>query len=122
MATEKKITKREMFTAIRGLSEVQSNPDMVAFIDHEIELLDKKSSTKSKADIAKEEKNEAIYADILSVMEVGKMYRVSELMKIVPSLDDTSNQFASRRMMEMETRGMVTKVTEKRVTYYTVKV
>ena len=34
-----KITKKEMFTMIKA--QVKDNAEMVAFIDHEIELLDK---------------------------------------------------------------------------------
>lgn len=120
MAIEKKITKRDNLLTLRGLDEVQSNPTLVAFIDHEIELLDKKAGYKSNAEKAKDAKNAEIHSEILDVMEAApaRLFRVSELMKLVPSLVDTSNQFASRRMMELEQAGAVRKVTEKRVTYY----
>ena len=36
------MTKREMFAEIRKI--VADNAEMVAFIDHEVELLDKKKS------------------------------------------------------------------------------
>ena len=48
MTTNKKITKRERFNSLLSLSEVQANADLVAFIEHEIELLDKKNSSEKK--------------------------------------------------------------------------
>ena len=38
----KKITKRERFQSLLTLSQVQADPGMVEFINHELELLAKK--------------------------------------------------------------------------------
>ena len=43
---EKKITKKEMFAKIK--EAVADNAEMVAFIDHEIELLNKNNSAEGK--------------------------------------------------------------------------
>lgn len=40
------MTKRESFNALLAISEVASNTDLVAFINHELELLDKKNTQK----------------------------------------------------------------------------
>ena len=45
---EKKMTKIEMFSAIREV--VSENAEMVAFIDHEIELISKKAASKTGAE------------------------------------------------------------------------
>lgn len=50
------MTKKEMFVAIR--EQVSANAEMVTFIDHEIELLDKKAANRSsKPTKAQLEKN-----------------------------------------------------------------
>ena len=46
----KKMTKVEMFSAIREV--VSENAEMVAFIDHEIELISKKAASKKEVKIA----------------------------------------------------------------------
>ena len=57
--TIKKITKRDRFNALLALSEVQADADLVAFIEHEIELLDKKNSSEKKL-TAQQTANEGI--------------------------------------------------------------
>ena len=42
---EKKMTKKEMFAKLREM--VADNPEMVKFIDHEVELLERKNASKS---------------------------------------------------------------------------
>ena len=46
--TEKKMTKRESFNALLSIPAVAENADLVAFIEHEIVLLDKKNSAERK--------------------------------------------------------------------------
>lgn len=46
---EKKITKVDRFNQLKAIPEVAENADLVAFIDHEIELLQKKSANKKPA-------------------------------------------------------------------------
>ena len=42
----KKTPKREMFTKMLAIADVQANAEMVEFINHEIELLDNKNAKK----------------------------------------------------------------------------
>ena len=42
-----KITKRDNYNALLNIPEVASNAELVAFINHEIELLDRKNKAKS---------------------------------------------------------------------------
>ena len=46
MATTKKITKKERFNEL--IAMVGDRTDLVEFLNHEIELLDKKASTKTQ--------------------------------------------------------------------------
>ena len=54
---EKKITKRERFMELVALvekSDVANKTDMVAFLEHEIELLERKSSKSAESKAQKE--------------------------------------------------------------------
>lgn len=65
MAIEKKITKRDRFIALRSL--VLDDADMVAFIDNEIALLDRKhSKTNEKATAERAEFLDRVYSALLA--------------------------------------------------------
>lgn len=78
--TEKRITKRDYFNTLLSISEVQSNSALVEFINHELELLDKKNSNRkpSKAQVENEEIKNNIYEAILikpmTISEITKAY------------------------------------------------
>lgn len=59
------MTKREMFTAIK--EKVQDNAEMVAFLEHEIELVSRKRTGSSKP-TKRQTENEGIKARILEIM------------------------------------------------------
>lgn len=72
------MTKKEMFTEIRNA--VADNAEMVAFIDHEIELLSKKrTSVNSKA---KKETEQRVEKAFNALLEMDKAVQVSELIKL----------------------------------------
>ena len=63
----KKLTKREMFEVIAKtieVMEVENKPEMLNFIEHEIELLNKKSSKSGQTKTQKE--NEILKEQLLS--------------------------------------------------------
>ena len=112
---EKKITKREMYARILGKLTDENEK---AFIEHEMELLAKKNAAKSTKPTATQVANAGVKEEILGVMESGKMYTVSELMKAVPSLNDTSNQKASALIRQLKDEGLVNRVEEKGRAYF----
>lgn len=59
------MTKREMFTAI--MEKVQDNAEMVAFLEHEIELVSRKRTGSSKP-TKRQTENEGIKARILKIV------------------------------------------------------
>ena len=62
----KKITKREMFEMLKEkypLTEAE-----IKFVDHEIELLEKKNSGKSKVSKAEQEKRDTLASAIVEVL------------------------------------------------------
>ena len=114
-----RITKRDRFNELLALAEVQSNEGLVKFIEHELELLDRKNTTTGeKKPTAKQVANEAVQADILESMEINKLYTVSELMKIVPALDGVSNQYASSQVRALVNAGSLVRTEEKRKAYF----
>ena len=114
-----RITKRDRFNELLALAEVQSNEGLVKFIEHELELLDRKNiTTGEKKPTAKQVANEAVQADILESMEINKLYTVSELMKIVPALDGVSNQYASSQVRALVNAGSLVRTEENRKAYF----
>ena len=107
---EKKITKAQMFTAIREV--VIDNKEMVDFIDHELELLAKKSA--SKKPTKTQEANEGIKDTILTVLgtfENGAT--VSEIIKADTALAGFSNQKISALVNKLVADGKVKKEIDK---------
>ena len=116
MATStKKLTKRDRFEALLKMSEVQANPDMVAFIEHEIELLAKKNAGDKKP-TAKQMENDAVKQVILDEMTANpdKLYTVTDLIKNVDGLGDLTNQRVSALLRQMIDADTVVNTVDKR--------
>ena len=113
----KKPTKRENFNALLNLAEVKSNPTLVEFINHEIELLDKKNSAEKKP-TAQQTANDSIKVAILDGMAIGKMYTITELIKAIPECADLTNQRVSALMRQLIEAGKVTRIEDKRKAYF----
>ena len=67
--SEKRITKKENFEAIRAILVERGEDEVVAVIDHEIELVSKKRNTQTKAQKANVELVEKVY-EILQASDV----------------------------------------------------
>ena len=89
-----KLTKRDHFNTLLSITEVAENPVLVAFIEHELELLDKKNAADRKP-TAVQVANEGLREAILDFMEEGKSYTVSDLIKQVPACADLSQSKVS---------------------------
>lgn len=110
----KKITKKDRYNEILAIAEVAQNPDLVAFIEHEIELLTAKNATKGQTKTQKE--NEAIKATLLEELrKVGKAVTISELQAESEIADSYSNQKISALFRQMPE---VQKATVKGKTYF----
>lgn len=104
----KKLTKKDHFNALLAIKEVQENPVLAGFIEHELELLARKNSTASgdKKLTATQKANEEIKAEILASMEENRYYTITEMMKEFPSCKELTNQKISslvRQMVKEET-------------------
>ena len=114
MANTKKMTKKDYFEQIKKNYALTS--DEIKFIDHEIELLDKKNSAEKKP-TAQQVANKSTAEAILSYMEDGKMYTITDLIKSVPECADMTNQRVSaivRQMIDVSVR----RVEDKRKAYF----
>ena len=117
MANAKKMTKRDYFNSLLALDEVKANPDYVAFINHELELLDKKNSVDKKP-TAQQTANDAIKVAILDNMVEGKMYTITDIIKSVPECADLTNQRVSALIRQLKDEGVVVRTEDKRKAYF----
>ena len=118
---EKKITKKDRFNQLLEIESVKQNEDLVAFIKHEIELLEKKAGSKSGATKTQKE-NEEIKVKLLQALaEVGKPVTVSEFQKESEYASQFSNQKLSALLKLMkENDGTVEKAVVKGKSYFAV--
>ena len=119
MTNSKKMTKRDYFNLLRAsYPETASNYDeVIAFIDHELELLAKKNSAEKKP-TAVQVANEGIKSAILEGMEPNRLYTITELIKEIPECADMTNQRVSALVRQLKDDGKVERVEEKRKAYF----
>lgn len=80
---EIKITKKMRFEELKGILETMERQDLVDFVNHEIELIDKKAISRKAGTGKKAKENEAIAEIILEAMEkVGKPTTITDLLKV----------------------------------------
>ena len=120
----KKTTKKEMYNALLKIAEVQSNDDMVAFINHEIELLNRKNSAKKAT--PQQEENSAIKVAMLDIM--AEPMTATQIMNAVaplfPNLErPLTNQRISALLRQLGDDGtqQINRFQKGRVTYFVSK-
>lgn len=111
-----KLTKKDYFNMILALNEVKTNEELTTFVEHEIELLEKKNATRKPTKTQVE--NDTIKANILNGMDLDKLYTVTDLMNQIPELDGLSNQKVSALVTQLKNEGALIKVEEKRKSYF----
>ena len=117
----KKITKKEMFAMVAKVvenSEVANKAEMLEFIAHEVELLEKKNSKSAPTKTQKE--NEVLKAHLLEALaEFDKPKTVSEFMKESShEVATLSNQKLSRLLNDLVKAEKVIKTVEKKKSYF----
>ena len=114
MANKK--TKREFFGEIREI--VKENTELVAFIDHELELLDKKTSAKSTK--VNTEQVELMGKIVDALNKIGRSVTISELQKENAEMAEYSNQKLSAMLKKLVDNKQVTKIVDKKKSYFMV--
>lgn len=109
----KKTTKREFYELIK--SKLADNADIVAFCDHEIELLDnrKRSADGEKKLTPKQIENLEILNAILDNMEVDTYYTISDMQRTIEVCKDLANQKISALLRMALNDGTVVRTEEK---------
>lgn len=108
---EKKITKREMFNQIKAHLTDEKE---IAFIEHEIELLNKKKTTESKKSI----ENAEIANKLFDCMETNRLYRTSEFINAVEEITSTSKATIILKLLVEQGKVKRTRDTKKGITYF----
>ena len=111
----KKMTKRDYFEQIKAKYALTA--DEIKFIEHEIELLEKKNSADKKP-TAQQLANASTKDSILEAMEDGKLYTITDLIKVVPACADMTNQRVSALVRQMLADGAVIRIEDKRKAYF----
>ena len=104
-----------------AMKAVEDNKEVTEKLEALKESISKKNSAERKP-TATQKANEEYKKAILSFMEVGKKYTISELMKEVVELADLSNQRVSALVRQLKDSGLVERTEEKRKAYFSKKV
>lgn len=113
MANKK--TKKDLFLEIREV--VAGNEELVAFVNHELELLDKKASTKSTK--TNDEQVALMETIVNALNEIGRAVTISELQKENAEMTEYSNQKLSAMLKKLVDNKRVIKITDKKKSYFT---
>ena len=115
MAEIKKLTKKDYFNELKVL--VADRQDLVDFIDHEIELLSKKSSrtAPTKTQVENEKIKEKIVA---TLVELGKYATITDIQNANTELADLSNQKISALLKQLYDNKIIEKVIDKKKAYF----
>jgi hypothetical protein len=94
--------------------------ELIAGLDHEIELLDKKAATPRKQ-TATQKENENFKADIVEYLTaVDKPVSIAEIQNGVPSVSDLTNQRITHLLTALVNAGTIIKTYEKKSPRYTI--
>jgi hypothetical protein len=123
MIMTKKMTKKEMFKMVANVverAEVESKTEMLEFLAHEVELLERKSGKSGQTKTQKE--NEVLVEQVFNALaELGKPVTVSEFMKeSTHEVATLSNQKLSALFKKLVEAERVVKTTEKKKSYFSV--
>ena len=130
MEKAKKVTKREYFAQLREV--VKDNAELVAFIDHEVELLDRKNSktSQTKGQKINEQINEVLVQELAKVgtpITISDLLEKSEVLKEFTynegeEVKHLSNQKISALLNRLTNgeNARVVKVIDKKKSYFSI--
>lgn len=118
----RKPTKRDRFERLYTIVQEGSFPDsedLMAFIEHELELLDKKNAAERKP-TAKQIENEGFKSDILAWMDADTQYSAADVTKGVPSIvaAGLSANRVTAMLTQLVTAGALNRTEDKRKNFY----
>lgn len=114
------MTKREYFAEIRAI--VIDNQELVDFIDRELELLNRKSSSKRKP-TERQVENEGLKNLIIeTLMRNDTLMSIPELQDSIPELADLKTQRVSALLIALRKEKKVRRTYIKKVAYFSIGV
>ena len=114
---KKKLTKKDYFEKIKEICG--DNAEIVAFCDHEIELLNRKNSKNgaTKNQVA----NEGIKAEIIAALaNIAVPVTITEMQEKDMNMAKYSNQKLSALLRQLVDTQEVVKTTDKKKSYFSV--
>lgn len=114
----KKMTKRDYFNELLTIAEVKENKAMVDFINHELELLEKKNASKSSTETKTQKENASIKENLLNEMASGVKYTISDMQKELACCKELTNQKISALLRQLIAEGEVKRTEDKRKAYF----
>ena len=117
----KRMTKREMFAMVMEVVEnsaTDNKAEMIDFINHELELLNRKSGKSGQTKTQKE--NEILKTEILEVFkEFDKPVTISEFCERTSSeIGNLSNQKLSAMFNQLVKANLMVKTIDKKKSYF----
>lgn len=114
----KKMTKKDYFTALLAIAQIRENEELSAFINHELEQLEKKSSGK-RAKTESQKNNEEVKSKILAVLSTEKEMSISDIQEAGGNdLSRLSNQKMNALIFQLKKAEKVERVEIKRKAYF----
>ena len=112
--TEKKLTKKDKLFMLLELDEVQENPILKDFCNSEIELLNRKNSSRKVN--KNSEENGLLKAEMMKAFtkEPNRLFTATEIWKTLPNWSDYSNQRISALLKQLKDEGKIKKIENKK--------
>jgi hypothetical protein len=112
-----KPTKRDYFNRI--LPKVADDPELVDFVNRELELLERKNARRSDKPTAKQTANAELMTVIYDTMEAGVPYTATDIKGLVPELSEANLQKTVALVSKMRDNVMVSREVVKGKAYFT---
>lgn len=117
MANKK--TKRELFGEVREIVERESRTDLIEFVDHELELLEKKANRTGTTKTQKE--NEVIKTKIIdALVKIATPVSITELQEQDEEMAQYSNQKISALLTQLIKEEKVVRNKDKKKSVFTI--
>lgn len=120
MANVKKITKRENFEGIKAIlvnMDIDNKEQYIDFINHELELLDKKALSRGTSKTSQEQE-ELMTMIVDNLKTIGRSVTITELQKESAEMAEYSNQKLSAMLKKLVDSGVVAKSVDKKKSYF----
>lgn len=119
----KKLTKTDRFNILLSYEEVKADPDMVAFIEHEIELLANKRTNANgeRKMTAQQAANVVIKTNIVELLasDATRLFSVTEIIKEAEDIpEDMTSQRMTALLTQLIAEEKIQRVKDKRKTFF----